>query len=476
MRLYEQVLHRLRGAPASGREEQRATLNDLVAMFTDPAGMITSYGAMSDEERITSNVGVYHRNGPVFALIAARLQVFSQARFQWTRGLGGNPRDMFGTTALSLLERPWPGARTPELLGRMELGASEAGNAFVRRIRRPRALLGGPEDRLAVLPPQWVTIILGSQEETDAPETAADAEVVGYAYSPGGDHSRALLFHPGEVVHYAPLPDPTARFRGMSWITPVLNEISSDHASEVHKAKFFENAATPNLAIKFDPTVTLEAVRGFKKLLEDEHKGAFNAYKTLYLGGGADPVAVGKDFQQLQFAATQGKGESRLAAAAGVPPSWVGFSEGLQGSALNAGNFDSAARRRMGDGTMQHLWATAASALEGLFLPDEIPNGVQLWHDTRWIPFLRDDASSAATTQKTNAETINALIMQGFTADSAIQAVTDGDLQLLKHTGLVSVQLQAPGSAPTPATPAAPADDSDPDEDATDTEEDTTDG
>lgn len=432
------------------------SLNELIAAFSDPNALITSYGTMSDEERITTLVDVARRNGPVFALIQARVQVFSQARFQWTRGTGGNPRDMFGSRALAMLERPWRSARTPSLLGRMELGASGAGNAFVRRIRRGNRALGTFEDRLSVLRPEWVTIILGSHELPESPELAADAEVVGYLYSPGGDASRGMLLLPNEVCHYAPIPDPAAQFRGMSWITPVLPEVNSDTASEIHKAKFFENAATPNMAIKFDPTVTFEAVKKFKELLETEHQGAINAYKTLYLGGGADPVTIGKDFQQLQFAATQGKGESRLASAAGVPASWVGFSEGLQGSALNAGNFDSAARRRMGDGTMQHLWATAAASLEALFLPEEIPSEAMLWHDTRWIPFLRDDSEKAATTQKTQAETINGLIMQGFTAESAIQAVTDGDLQLLKHSGLVSVQLQAPGSTTTPAPAGAP--------------------
>lgn len=447
MRLYERVLSRARGQVE--RSGESLTLEQLLPLFTDPGALWTSYGSGMGEERVTTPIDVARRNGPVFALVAARLQVFSQARFQWTRGTGGNPRDMFGTSALAVLERPWKGARTTDLLGRMELGASGSGNAFVRRIRRGERALGTFEDRLACLRPEWVTIILGSREDADNPQDAADVEVAGYQYAPGGDLGRARLFLPGEVAHYAPLPDPAAFFRGMSWITPVLNEINSDNASESHKARFFENAATPNLAIKFDPAVTLDAVRAFKTLLEDEHKGAFNAYKTLYLGGGADPVVIGKDFQQLQFAATQGKGESRLASAAGVPPSWVGFSEGLQGSALNAGNFDSGARRRLGDGTMQHLWAAAAGALESLFLPEEIPvGGAQLWHDTRWVPFLRDDAEKAATTQRTQAETINALIMQGFTPESAIHAVTDGDLQLLVHTGLVSVQLQAPGATP----------------------------
>ena len=145
-------------------------------------------------------------------------------------------------------------------------------------------------------------------------------------------------------------------FLGMSWITPVLRDLQSDQAAVEHKYKFFENAATPNIAIKFDPSVTIETVRQFKELAEDEHRGAFNAWKTLYLGGGADVTPVGMSFREMDYAVIQGRAESRLAAAAGVPPSWVGFEEGLQGSSLNAGNFDSA-RRRFSDGTMVALWS-----------------------------------------------------------------------------------------------------------------------
>ena len=61
---------------------------------------------------------------------------------------------------------------------------------------------------------------------------------------------------------------------------------------------------------------------------------------------------------------------TRLAAAAGIPPVVVGFSEGMQGSSLNAGNY-SAARRRMADGTMRPLWRNAARSLATLLnVPD----------------------------------------------------------------------------------------------------------
>jgi phage portal protein BeeE len=397
----------------------------------------------------------YRRNGPVFALILARLQVFSQARFQWTRATSGNPRDFFGSSDLTILEFPWPGGTTQQLLGIMEVDASTSGNAFIRRLRRGNRNLGTYEDRLVRLRPEWTTIILGSKEDPDVPWESADTELLGYAYRPNGQAARQIVMDRTEVAHYAPLPDPDAHYRGMSWISPVWQSVIADDASEIHKGKFFENAATPNLAIKFDPTVRLEQVKKFKEFLEEDHTGRFNAYKTLYLGGGADPITVGKDFSQISFAQTQGKGESRLASAAGVPPSWVGFSEGLQGSALNAGNF-TAARRRFGDGTMHHLWAAASPALEVLLerppsRPTEAP--ARLWHDIRWIPFLREDAKDHAEVQQQEASTMRTLIDAGYKPETVVQAVQESNWDLLSHTGLFSVQLQPPGTAPPPPLP-----------------------
>ena len=60
------------------------------------------------------------------------------------------------------------------------------------------------------------------------------------------------------------------------------------------------------------------------------HEGLWNAYKTLYLGGGADAKIIGSNMQQLDFKTVQGHGETRIAAAAGVPPIIVGLSEGLE--------------------------------------------------------------------------------------------------------------------------------------------------
>ncbi len=403
----------------------------------------TSMGRLDEEQIIQTASMAYRMHGPIFALILARLQVFSQVRLAWTRFQGGQPTDLFGTTALSVLERPWPGGTTSDLLARMEVDVSSAGTSFIRKITRPRQ-----PPRLSRLRPEYVIVVLGSNEDAEHPAEAADVELLGFAYKP--PNGNMVILDTSEVALFAPVPDPDRIFLGMSWVTPVLQELRADSAQTEHKLAFFRNNATSNLAIKFDPSITIEQVREFKALFEEDHTGAWNAFRTIYLGGGADPVPIGSSLKDMDFSAVAGKAESRLAAAAGVPPSWVGFSEGLQGSALNAGNFNSA-RRRYADGTAHHWWANAARSLEVL-VPDPVnARGASLWYDTRSVPFMREDAADAAKIQADEAATIVALVRDGFTPESAIDAVNNHDWSRLKHTGYMSVQLVPPATGTLPA-------------------------
>ena len=181
----------------------------------------------------------------------------------------------------------------------------------------------------------------------------------------------------------------------------------------------------------------------FVEKFNAEHKGAANAYKTLFLAGGADVTPLTTDLQALDFKNVQGGGETRIAMAAGMHPVIVGMSEGLQGSSLNEGNF-TAARRLVGDKTMRHLWAVAAASLESLLT---VPNGAtRLWPDLREVAFLRDDAKDLAEIQSTEGMTIRNLVDAGFEPASVTAAVIAQDWKLLKHTGVYSVQLQPPGT------------------------------
>lgn len=375
-------------------------------------------------------------NGPVFACIAARMNLFSEATFSWQRMRNGQPGALFGTQALSLLEQPWVGGSTRQLLSYALLDADLAGNAFFARTLSPST----GQTVFARLRPDWVTIVLGSNRENAGP-WSVDSELIGYIYDGQGvggtDEPRWFLPH--EVAHFAPMPDPVSRFRGMSWLSPVVNEILGDNAATQHKLQFFRNGATPNMVVSLDPSISPENFERWQKIFEKEQKGIRNAYKTLFLGGGADTKVVGADMKQIDFKVTQGHGETRLAAAAGVPPVIAGFSEGLE--AATYANY-SQARRRFADGTVRPLWGSVCAAFEPVV---DTPSNGRLWYSDRDISFLQEDLKDAAEIQGKEASTIVALIRDGFEPESVLAAVQNSNWTLLKHTGMVSVQLRPPG-------------------------------
>lgn len=416
---------------------------------------LLSYGKPDEEKIETDFLGfirdVYKANGIVWACIATRQSIFSQARFQWIRYANGQPGQPFGSPELSLLERPWVGGTTGELLARAELDVSLAGNFWATtaddRGRFGKASRGGPNRRVVRLRPDWVTMVI------DAPSgnpNALDARVVAISYKPpavNGKEAPEVLLMPEEVCHYSPHPDPAAQYRGMSWLTPIIREIQADKSATKHKLKFFQNAATPNLAVSMAKEVTPDNFKKFIDLMDAQHKGVENAYKTLYTAGGADVTVVGADMKQLDFKTTMGHGETRIAAAAGVHPVIVALSEGLQGSSLNAGNFN-AARRLTADKSFRYWWQVVAASLQNLIELPPNPTGVELWPDLREVSFLQEDRKDQAEIQAQNAVALRALIDAGWKPDAAVQFLATNDLNALigQHSGLFSVQLQPPNS------------------------------
>jgi phage portal protein BeeE len=385
----------------------------------------------------------YKGNGIVFACMLLRMSLFAEARFQFRQIRKGRPGDLFGTPELGVLERPWPNATTGDLLSRVMQDVDLAGNFYAYR----------EFDRLWRMRPDWVRIILASRTVPEDPAWAMDVEVAGFAYYAGGFQQGARpsrVFLPEQVAHVAPIPDPAAHFRGMSWLSPILNEIMADESMTKHKQGFMDKGATPNLIIKADPMITKPNYDLLVKTLQARNAGAENAYKTLVLAGGSDATVVGANFRQIDFKATQGAGETRIAAAAGTPPAIVGLSEGLQGSSLNAGNY-SAARRRFADATIRPLWRNMVGSFATII---NVPPGAELWYDDRDIPFLHDDTRDSAQVMVAHAAAINTLIMSGFDPDMVVNAVTSEDYSRLvgSHNGLPSVQ-QQPGSGANISTP-----------------------
>lgn len=437
--------------PASSAVEKRMTLDDyrnMVSKASSAGLLIGNLGSTGTTETVgyefADYVGrLYQSNGIVFACQVARMMIFSQVRFMYQNMASGRPEDFVWDRSLELFDTPWPNAACNDLLERAIQDADFAGNFYA-------VTEGfGASKRIRRLRPDWVTITLSAP-----PEEATKSDITGYVYKPGNttDKSKWEAYpidgSNGAVVHWAPIPDPLSQYKGMSWLTPVIREIIADSAATTHKGKFFDNAATPNIAVSLSDQVTPDEFKEFMDMMNGVTVGTNNAYKTLFLGGGADVTVIGSNLAQMDFKITQGAGETRIAAAARVHPVIVGLSEGMQGSSLNAGNFQ-AAKRSFSDGTMAPLWGSFANAIAVLMpkLPQK-----RLWWDGRDIPFLREDMKDVAEIQSREAETISKLTREGFTWDSVVTAITKQDWSLLKHTGLYSVQLQKPGSV-APPTP-----------------------
>lgn len=371
----------------------------------------------------------YAENGIIFSLILARLALFSEATFKFqdlaTKRLFGNPD-------LSLLENPWPNGTTGELLARMEQDASLAGNAFIRHAG----------DRLARMRPDRVALIIV--------ETEWDAnEVVGYGYDCDGTGDPLAEVYPvDEVAHWSPIPDPLAEFRGMSWLTPVVREINADLSMTTHKQAFFENAATPNLVIKYQRKLNREQFDTVRDRWEARHGGSTNGWKTAVLDEGSDISAVGHSFEQMSFTAVQAAGENRIAAAAGVPGIVVGFKEGLDAASYS--NY-AQAMRRFADITMRPNWRSATAALAKLV---RVPAASRLWYDTVDIAALREGEKERAETAQIMALAAGELIRSGYAPDTVAAAITAGDFSLLTHTGAIPTALYPGGKAAPAAAPA----------------------
>jgi hypothetical protein len=391
-------------------------------------------------------------NSIVFQCMRARFSVFAQAGFQFRRVVNGRPGDLFGTQALEPLETPWTNGGTPDLLKRMIIDADLAGNSYW-------TLRAGGMRRLR---PDWVYIIRGVDGDPGGNPDDIDSEIIGYAYWPGGPFGAASkdqieFFLAEEICHFAPIPDPEASWKGMSWLTPVLREIQGDDAATNHRNAFFENGATLQTLFKYDPDLSVTDVRAMKNLFEEQHRGVGNAYRSLHIGGGVDATVIGTDLKQIDFTEVTGRIETRIAGAAGVPPIIVGLTEGLQAATYS--NYGQA-KEAFSDITLRTLWQDVAKSLSVLI---DVPGGAILWYDDRDIPFLRENRTDAAATLQTQASTMQTLINSGFKPDTVTAAMlANGDWSLLVHSGLYSVQLQLPVPdqpelAPDPGAPALPS-------------------
>lgn len=393
---------------------------------------------------------VYGTNDVVAGAVLQRMLMFSEAAFKFRRS---SDKKLFGDERLLVLERPWPGGTAGELLARMEQDVSWAGNAFI----------WDAGDQLVRWRPDWVTI----ESELVTGPRGHYRKVVGYHFDPPADkqpqYGAPQDAPASDVVHWAPLPDPEALFRGQSWMTPVIRQAQADSGMTAYKEKYLENAATPNILLRYSQKLSPGTIDGLRERITARYGGAGNAYKTLILDQGADLTVVGANLQQLDYSNVQDAGAARILANSGVPAVLLGL-ESLRG----AGRGYQESVVKFANLWARPQWRSVCAALQKLTPGADVDAGaVRLWFDTTDIAALQDTETNQAQVALVRAQALLVLAQAGYTQESAVSMIQSGDVGLLEG-GAQPVQLtkpgqvqhllpQAPGSGPTPGMKPLPA-------------------
>ena len=414
-------------------------LDRLLARAANPAGYNETYytGAMyvpvagqTGRDRETASGYLireareaYRQNGIVFGCLVARMMLISEARFQFQSMTDDR---LFGNQDLALLEHPWPGGDTGDLLKKIEQDAS-FGNAYLRKI----IPADGSAELLAQMRPEDVTIV---SEETVDDLGRRFRRTIGYAESQGPGRE-PQFYTTEEVAHIAPVPDPMARWRGMSWITPVIMDVRSDERLTQYKTFHLDNGAMPGLTVKYSQKLSDPTVDTLRKRLKARYGGPENAGNVLVLDEGADAVVTGSSLEELQFDAVTKAGERRVCSAANVPLEVVGLLPGDYQAAI----------RRMADLWARPQWRMICAAMEHLLptsMPPQVP--IRLWYDVSGIAALREGELARAQATLVRGQSVAALVAAGFTRVSCIATANSGDV----------TQLVEDPQAPPPGTSA----------------------
>ena len=380
------------------------------------AAVLMTYGGddrkeIAAQQLVAAAQQAYSTNGIVAAIIQVRMMLLAEAVFKYRNKVD---KSLYGDESLRLLEYPWPNGTSGDLWARMEQDVSVAGNAFIWKAE---------PDRLVRLPPGEVTII----SEIHTGPNGRYREPVGYDWDPsmgtGLRSEGAQTFTVDEVAHWAPYPDPLANFRGFSWLTAVLREVGADSGMTTYKNMYLDHG-TPIAAVRYPARLKPETIDSAVERLQAKYGGVGNAFKPLIFDQGADPM-LGAGLKDLDYAAVQAAGAERICSAGGVDPLIIG----LQGAVRTVGAAYADAMRRFADLTARPLWRSGCAALEK-FVPIP-PKGVQLWFDTSDIAALQAAETERAQFTQVNSAAILVLRQAQATFDSAVAAVTSGDLSQL---------------------------------------------
>ena len=384
------------------------------------ASVLTTSYASADREPVLPQLAGFAQQANsssaiVFAAILVRMALFSEARPCYQ---AKDDKHLFGNTSLGKLEEPFgPDTTFGDLAARAQQDVCLAGNSFTWD---PPG-----ENRLVRLRPDWTTII---SELVQVDGGGEYRRKVGYWWEPPKsllDQGRGFFIPAAECVHWAPLPDPQADFRGMSWLTPAMREIQGDDGLTSYKLQYLKNSASPNLLIKYQQKLAPGTVDAVRERMHARYGGVSNSFKTLVLDQGADVTVIGNSLTQMDFSGVSAVGVERILADAAVPGVLVGL-EPLRG----AGRGFQESMKKFSNMWARPEWRSFFGAFAQIM---DVPAGNRLWYDTADIAALQDGETERAQAALVRMQALLAARQAGCDLQSAIAAIDSGDLTLIKE-------------------------------------------
>jgi hypothetical protein len=217
----------------------------------------------------------------------------------------------------------------------------------------------------------------------------------------------------------------------MSWLTPVIGEILGDSAATSHKTNFFENGANLGYVVTLDPEGTMNPDQ-FKRWVDTfkiGHEGARTRTRRCSCRAARTSRSSAPTSRISTSRRSRAPGETRIAAAAGVPAIIAGFSEGLESATYS--NYGQARGRSLTGrsgrcgGISRGRWRRSSTSrpIRG--------SGTTTVTSRSFRRTRRTTRRSSRSRRRRSGRSST----RGSRGSRRSSAVTNGDMTMLEHTG-----------------------------------------
>lgn len=127
-------------------------------------------------------------------------------------------------------------------------------------------------------------------------------EVIEHKQLIGWKYTKTQTFYSNDEVIHLKDWNPNSLIRGLRPTDPIKNEIDIDWQSLIYNRTFFENDATPGIALKTDKTLHETQIERLRSQWRKMHQGMSKAHKMAVLDGGISIDTLGNiSHRDMQF-------------------------------------------------------------------------------------------------------------------------------------------------------------------------------